>query len=66
MTPKEKAIDLVNKYKPYTFGWKQTMSDNYAKECAKMLVAEIIEWVDWQQQEMKSYWVDVNNELKKL
>jgi hypothetical protein len=71
MTPKEKAIDLVNKYLQVYDG-----RVNQAKLCAFISVNEIIEeiydfWygdayvVEWEKERIE-YWDEVRNEIEKL
>lgn len=66
MTPKEKAIELVNKYKEFT-------EDNYAesycnaKQCALIAVDEVIDNIedDFLENDLK-YWQEVKQEIEKL
>ena len=67
MTPKEKALELVQKYfkanhQPY--GFKD------AKQCALIAVDEIINAIDWHEFETPNkeleYWKQVKQELEKL
>ena len=66
MTPKEKAIELVEKY--YQFEFDTLFVDTrrkYAKECALIAVNEIImtnidDWSHYQ------YWLDVKAEIESI
>jgi hypothetical protein len=67
MTPKEKALELVQKYfkanhQPY--GFKD------AKQCALIAVDEIINAIDWHEFETPNkeleYWQEVKQEIEKL
>ena len=71
MTPKEKAEELVHKFKKYSY-YPKTNNDmlfvnelnNNAKQCALIAVEQILEIIfsdyDWQ------YWYEVKQELEKL
>jgi hypothetical protein len=71
MTPKEKAEELVHKFKKYSY-YPKTNNDmlfvnklnNNAKQCALIAVEQILEIIfsdyDWQ------YWDEVKQELEKL
>jgi hypothetical protein len=71
MTPKEKAEELVHKFKKYSY-YPTTNDDvlfvnqlNYnAKQCALIAVDQILEIIysdyDWQ------YWYEVKQEIEKL
>ena len=63
MTPKDKAVELVEKYGIWC--WNDGVCDyELAKECALIAVNEILIIIffdyDWQ------YWNEVKQELKKL
>ena len=66
MNAKEKANELVNKYKPYTFGWKQQISDHYAKKCAATCAEECLSIMLNEYSETTEavqYWKDVIKEI---
>ena len=65
MTPKEKAIELVDKYVSLTDGWVYgVQSWNYKKQCALIAIDEIIKAAYWQS--VKDYWQEVKQEIEKL
>ena len=78
MTPKEKAIELVNKMGiSVSYGINYTGGDDipmyknqYAKECALIAVDEIIKEVDWHDFEtpnkVLNYWTQVKQEIEKF
>jgi thymidylate synthase len=64
MTPKEKAIELVDKM--YHYQWREKQR---AKECALISVDEIIEALHehhWQNRLIINYWEEVKQEIEKL
>jgi hypothetical protein len=79
MTSKEKAIELVNKYKEFT---EDNFAESYyqAKQCALIAVDEIIKvcpYIDLKVRETEdqlsafdfqfvSYWQEVKQEIEKL
>ena len=75
MTPKEKAIELVNKYYNKI---EHTISDEYAevtkeitKVCALIAVDEILKAVDnpdetYLMKHSVNYWTEVKQEIEKL
>lgn len=66
MTPKEKAKELVDKYKPLCGGfWGGKINKAFAKQCAVIAVKEIREAIDWHKQEY-NYWEQVEQEIKNL
>ena len=81
MTPKEKAEELVNKFKEFVNGYvgssMLTNTEYYeiillnAKQCAIIAVDEILEIEYWQYMESggkqeQIYWQEVKQEIKKL
>lgn len=89
MTPKEKAIELVNKmnieYKCTRLGTYITINTSknpYSKECALILVDEILELPETQEEyqiqytngewsreigyKYSKYWLEVKKEIEKL
>jgi hypothetical protein len=75
MTPKEKAIELVDKYCVYTSGWNY---DELAKQSALIAVDELInsrpiipspipcEDIDACIIQARDYWQEVKQEIEKL
>jgi hypothetical protein len=63
MTPKEKAIELVNKYYNYLPQW---VNNTDAKLCALIAVDEILKitWVD-KFLTVEEYWQEVKQEIEK-
>ena len=66
MTPKEKAQELVSKYRMYT----EFSSVHAAKQCARIAADEIIDAIDWHEYETPNkelnYWLDVRKEIEKI
>jgi hypothetical protein len=64
MTPKEKAVDLVDKF------YNEVLIDNYeSKRCALIAVDEILndrEEIDGMRVINDPYWMEVRNEIEKL
>ena len=64
MTPKEKATELINKFRD-TDIWRST-----AKKCAIIAVDEIINAIDWHKFETPNkefeFWNEVKQEIEKL
>lgn len=81
MTPKEKAKELVNKYKPFVYCYSgsgmlineedEGVILNNSKQCALIAVDEILN-DDWyipsfdEMMERKKYWEQVKNEINNL
>lgn len=72
MSPQEKAIDLVNKFKYNTRAYsedKQWEDTAYnAKQCALIAVDEILYWTDWQDTLiwLNDFYIEVKHEIEKL
>ena len=81
MTPKEKAIERVNKYKNASFNCKDCdmpycdirctqLNISESKQCALIEVDEIIDAIDWHKYEVPNeqytYWFRVKAEIQKL
>jgi hypothetical protein len=70
MTPKEKAIELLNKYNSLqvSFYKNQDPSYGYAKQCALIAVNEIILAMDnvMLPNPFKQYWNKVKQEIQAL
>ena len=69
--PKEKARELVDKYKPLCGGfWGGKINKVFAKQCAVIAVKEIREAIDWHQHEYPTqednYWQQVEQEIQNL
>ena len=64
MTPKEKANELFGKFYSITGPFTE------AKECALIVVDEIIDAVDWHKYEVPNdqlkFWFEVKQEIEKL
>ena len=72
MTPKEKAIELISKFKPFAdyqeddcFNQIEKMLIN-AKRCALISVDEILFIVDWYNDIEFIWWQEVKQEIEKL
>jgi hypothetical protein len=65
MTPKEKAKELLWKYLPILEGWKYKDS-NTAKQCALIVVDEIIDLVKHIDVDSEDYWQEVKQEIINL
>jgi hypothetical protein len=66
MTPKEKAIELVDKM---LYCYQGHLDAYTAKQCALIAVDEIFEALDehhWQNRLIINYWNEVKHELEKL
>jgi hypothetical protein len=73
MTPKEKATELINKFRPHSKYWDcyndEPLEENHAKKCALIAVDEILNNVlvgidlasTW-----GNYWQEVKQEIEKL
>jgi hypothetical protein len=81
MTPKEKAKELVYKYKNASFNCKgcdmpfcdipcTSLSIDESKQCALIAVDEIIQAIDWHEFEVPNeqinYWQEVKQEIENL
>ena len=71
MTPKEKAKELVDKYKPLCGGfWGGKINKVFAKKCAVIAVKEIREAIGWHEYECPNeeynYWEQVEHEIQNL
>jgi hypothetical protein len=73
MTPKEKAEELIDKFKPLCggyFGGK--INKVFAKQCASIAVDEIIKAIDFDWMEVQNlqqqhrYWQEVKQEIENL
>ena len=69
MTPKEKAIELFDKYMKFEFKthWVDTQRE-YAKQCALIAVDLLISetFLDFYVTHPKPFWEEVKTELEKL
>jgi len=63
MTPKEKAIELVNKFSPILPFYSVMYNINKSKQCALIAVDEISNIVSFDD---LRYWQEVKQEIKKL
>ena len=78
MTPQEKALELVDKFKPYSHFWVNDFGTQKeyelerlenAKECALIAVDEIIDALlhhSWQNKNEISFYEEVKQEIEKL
>ena len=71
MLPKEKAQELYWKFYPYTDSEFNEFHHKYTKECALILVNEIIETVSMcipylHESTYYEYWEEVKKEIEKL
>lgn len=75
MTPKEKAEELVNKFKPHSHFWVHDFGSQKdydieklenAKQCALIAVEEIQELIETTNIEEQDYWYDVKFEINNL
>jgi hypothetical protein len=73
MTPKEKAVELVEKfYSPidYNLVGLFSVKNTVSKQCALITVDEISNAIDWHEFEVPNkeivYWQEVKQEIEKL
>jgi hypothetical protein len=69
MTPKEKAIDLMDSFIQRTRNkWESSMSYKRAKQCALIAVDEILNTIEqiFETFEERKYWQEVKQEIEKL
>jgi len=69
MTPREKAIELFDKYFPLVEAFSSYQQEYNTKQCALIAVEEIIESSPEDGQGfdgIKDYWQEVKNEIEKL
>ena len=74
MTPKEKAIELVEQFMEHTVEWDNVTeyafdSEYHAKQCALISVEEILQALHehhWQNRLIIDYWNEVKQEINKL
>jgi hypothetical protein len=75
MNAKEKAKQLIEKFKPYVYcylgsgmltnTYDEDVANSFAKKCAKISIDEIID-VSFGDKYVIEYWNNVKNELEKL
>ena len=65
MTPKEKAKELVDKYKEHIIETDDYFINSGAKKCALIAVEEIRDSLP-QISDIQYYWIDVKLEIKKV
>jgi len=63
MTPKEKAIELVERYTNMAFNFN---SYSYDKRCALIAVDEILKTFDCTTPHQVEYWQEVKTEIQNL
>jgi len=71
MTPKEKAIELYQKYELLGRDFTRGVSmKEHSKQCALIAVDEIIDAIDWHEYEVPNdqlkFWFEVIKEIEKL
>jgi hypothetical protein len=76
ITPKEKALELVEKYKEHSwvssvYGYEISSNIESAKQCALIACDEVIEYLTSSSDIMISvnaleYWQQVKNEIEKI
>ena len=70
MTPKEKALELWEKYFRLNYDWDGVTKDQWAKEGALIAVDEILFALKYDMNEPTSssikYWKEVKQEIEKL
>jgi hypothetical protein len=68
MTPKEKAIELIDKFKLKHKFFTNSFIKTTAKQCALIAVDEIMNVIigSYDYELEKIYWQDVKNEIEKL
>jgi hypothetical protein len=66
MTPKEKAIKLVDRYRVMFYGKFSIPAKNKAKKCALIAVDEIIDLYKSNWNIKNGYWQEVKKEIEKL
>ena len=65
MTPKEKALELINKFKLDPIKPLCIMHYEHSKQCALIAVSEIEEAVRYLD-DSEDYWFEVKQEIEKL
>jgi hypothetical protein len=74
MTPKEKAIELVDKFMEHTVEWDNVTehafdSEYHAIQCALIAVDQIFEALDehhWENRNVTEYYREVKEEIQKF
>lgn len=76
MTPKEKAVELVDKFRPWVPKYYDNPLISYQKECALMAVDEILDFMmkediltktcHYVNSHWTPYWIKVKEEIKNL
>jgi len=68
MTPKEKAIELVDKYWQLNYDWDGTTKEGWAKDGALIAVDEIMKVVSIYNDTQAEYyyWEEVQQEIENL
>jgi len=64
MTPKEKALEIYNKYLPYVNDY--SYPEQGAKELCMILINEIIEILSKDINPLVNYWFEVKQEIENL
>ena len=68
MTPKEKSLELWEKYFRLNYDWDGSTKDEWAKEGALIAVDEILNVIigSYDYELEKQYWQEVKQEIEKL
>ncbi len=67
MTPKEKAIQLVENFRLNVLDYEGSGMNEYkAKQCALIAVDEILDQFIWKPSDGLSYWTEVKQEINNL
>jgi hypothetical protein len=67
MTPKDKAVELVDKFRIISYGKYSNPTKNKAKQCALIAVDEMIEEsIGYLSFDRNNYWQEVKQEIEKL
>ena len=68
MTPKEKALELWEKYFQLNYDWDGVTKDQWAKEGALIAVDEILNVIigSYDYELEKQYWQEVKQEIENL
>lgn len=69
LTPKEKAIELVNSFmdigEEQEYNTPRYLSKDIAKQCALRTVDQLIDWVGYEEIGY-DYWIEVKEEIEKI
>lgn len=69
LTPKEKAIELVNSFmdigEEQEYNTPRYLSKDIAKQCALKTVDQLIDWIGYEEIGY-GYWTEVKQEIEKI